>query len=106
MSKDVEELVSILVRATDMTMEALEKCYTEILGAVTAHEALNCLDANQKQNMISKRFKDSRRHRAETTANLYIQKYRKKISSDTSVQHLLKRMNKRTSDRVEQSVAG
>ena len=94
LSKDVEELVSILVRATDMTMEALEKCYTEILGAVTAHEALNCLDANQKQNMISKRFKDSRRHRAETTANLYIQKYRKKISSDTSVQHLLKRMNK------------
>ena len=94
LSKDVEELVSILVRATHMTMGALEKCYTEILGAVTAHEALNCLDANQKQNMISKRFKDSRRHRAETTANLYIQKYRKKISSDTSVQHLLKRMNK------------
>ena len=94
LSKDVEELVSILVRATNMTMSALEKCYTEILGAVTAHEALNCLDANQKQNMISKRFKDSRRHRAETTANLYIQKYRKKISMDTSVQNLLKRMNK------------
>ena len=41
-----------------------------------------------------KRFKDSRRHRAETTANLYIQKYRKKDQLDTSVQHLLKRMNK------------
>ena len=93
LSKDVEELVSILVRATNMTMAGLEKCYTEILGAVTAHEALNCLDAHQKQNMTGKRFTRTRRYN-QSASNLYITKYREIISKDAHVQHLLKRMNK------------